>query len=147
MTFSEESLSKLRECHEDLQKIHALAITRSDVDYKIIEGYRSPARQQSLYLQGKTKIDGVTRKGKHNYNPSMATDIIVWHPDKAVREKIMYNPNYLSYIAGVMDSCAKELKERGEITHDLRWGGNWDDDGEIITDQAFDDLVHFELCD
>jgi len=27
---------------------------------------------------------------------------------------------------------------------DLRWGGNWDMDGEPITDQDFQDLVHFE---
>jgi peptidoglycan L-alanyl-D-glutamate endopeptidase CwlK len=27
----------------------------------------------------------------------------------------------------------------------LRWGGNWDGDAEIITDQRFNDLVHWEL--
>jgi hypothetical protein len=27
----------------------------------------------------------------------------------------------------------------------IRWGGNWDMDGEPITDQDFQDLVHFEL--
>lgn len=28
---------------------------------------------------------------------------------------------------------------------DIRWGGNWDMDGEPVTDQNFQDLVHFEL--
>lgn len=28
----------------------------------------------------------------------------------------------------------------------LRWGGDWDGD-QTFTDQAFDDLVHFELLD
>jgi peptidoglycan L-alanyl-D-glutamate endopeptidase CwlK len=29
----------------------------------------------------------------------------------------------------------------------LRWGGNWDRDGEPVTDQDFQDLVHFELAE
>jgi len=26
----------------------------------------------------------------------------------------------------------------------IRWGGNWDMDGEPVTDQEFQDLVHYE---
>ena len=33
----------------------------------------------------------------------------------------------------------------GKITHRLRWGFNWDMDGEIGTDQRFQDMPHFEL--
>jgi hypothetical protein len=29
----------------------------------------------------------------------------------------------------------------------VRWGGNWDRDNEVVTDQKFDDLVHFEITD
>jgi hypothetical protein len=37
------------------------------------------------------------------------------------------------------------LLNQGRITHELVSGLNWDSDGEIITDQKFQDLVHFEL--
>ena len=31
-----------------------------------------------------------------------------------------------------------------KITHKIRWGGDWDSDGEI-KDNNFDDLVHIEI--
>jgi hypothetical protein len=37
------------------------------------------------------------------------------------------------------------LYEQEKITSKLKWGANWDMDGEIITDQGFMDLPHFEL--
>jgi len=44
------------------------------------------------------------------------------------------------YVLGV----ASELFKRGEITHRLRWGGDWDGDTDV-SDQQFNDLPHFEL--
>lgn len=131
--------------HPDLQKVFSLAVERSSIDFGISEGYRSIARQGLLFLQGKTKIDGISKKGKHNFNPSLAGDIFAYHPDYPTRKKISYDVAHLSYIAGVIESCAKELYEMGEISHIIRWGGNWDNDGVILYDQNFDDLPHHEL--
>jgi len=39
---------------------------------------------------------------------------------------------------------AARLKAEGRMTHDLRWGGDWDRDTQV-DDNNFDDLVHFEL--
>lgn len=143
--FGTSSLDKLSTCHLDLVKIHELAIQRSRVDYGISEGERPAERQLSLYKQGKSQIDGIKKKGKHNYKPSLATDFYAYHPDLATRRKIAYDKCTLSYIAGVLVSCAEELYQAGEIAHKLRWGGNWDKDGVIIIDQSFDDLCHVEL--
>ena len=46
-----------------------------------------------------------------------------------------------AYLMGV----ASVLYEKGLISHLLRWGGNWDNDGVILLDQNFDDLPHTEL--
>lgn len=143
--FGKNSKEKLETCHEDLQKIMNLAISRSKVDFGISEGHRSIERQQELFKKGLTKIDGVTKKGKHNYNPSLAADIFGYHPDAAIRRKIMYDQNTLSYVAGVVDACALELLAKGETSHVIRWGGNWDSDGVIAIDQSFFDFPHFEL--
>ena len=43
------------------------------------------------------------------------------------------------------DEGEKILKEEGIISHDIRWGFNWDRDGIIISDQNFQDGPHFEL--
>ena len=143
--YGKNSLSQISTCHMDLSKILMLAITRSTVDFGVSEGHRKPERQKMLFDRGLSQIDGIKRKGKHNYLPSLAADIYIFHPDKDTRRKLAYDKAHLCYVAGVITSCAKELLDRGEITHALRWGGNWDSDGIIIADQNFIDLPHFEL--
>lgn len=138
-------MSKVKTCHTDLQKILILAISRSNIDFGVTEGHRSIERQKQLYDEGKSKIDGINKKGKHNYNPSLAADIYTYHPDLNTRRKLAYDKSHLSYVAGLIDSCALELYEKGEIEHIVRWGANWDSDGIIDYDQSFDDFPHFEL--
>lgn len=139
------SLKKLESVHHDLVKIIKLAITRTPVDFGISEGHRTLERQKELYDQGKSKIDGINKKGKHNYSPSLAIDLYAYHPDIEVRKKLAYDVPTLCIIAGVIISCADELKAKGDIKHSIRWGGNWDNDGVVLYDQSFDDLPHFEL--
>jgi peptidoglycan L-alanyl-D-glutamate endopeptidase CwlK len=134
------SLKKLESVHHDLVKIIKLAITRTPVDFGISEGHRTLERQKELYDQGKSKIDGINKKGKHNYSPSLAIDLYAYHPDIEVRKKLAYDVPTLCIIAGVIISCADELKAKGDIKHSIRWGGNWDNDGVILYDQSFDDL-------
>lgn len=144
-SFGKNSKSKLETCHKDLQKIFNLAISRSNIDFGISEGHRSIKRQKQLFDEGKSKIDGINKKGKHNYTPSEATDYYIYHPDLETRRKLAYDKVSLSYVAGVLDSCSKELYEKGETSHLLRWGANWDGDGVIDLDQSFDDYPHVEL--
>lgn len=143
--FGKRSQDNLNTCHPDLQKVMNLAIQRSRVDFGISEGHRPVARQKQLFQEGKSKIDGVKKKGKHNYDPSEACDIYAYHPDLATRRKIAYDKGTLCYIGGVVVSCAQELYDKGEISHLIRWGGNWDRNGVILLDQSFDDLPHFEI--
>jgi peptidoglycan L-alanyl-D-glutamate endopeptidase CwlK len=139
------SRMKLDTCHKDLQLIIETAIARSKVDFGVSEGHRSLARQKQLFDEGKSKVDGVIKKGMHNYNPSMAVDLFAYHPDLETRRKLAYDKAHLSYIAGIIDSVADELYAKGDISHLIRWGANWDSDGIIDYDQAFDDFPHFEL--
>lgn len=139
------SKRKLDTCHVDLQKIFTMAISISKVDFGISEGHRSLDRQYELFIQGKSKIDGITKKGKHNYEPSLATDFFTYHPNREIRRKLAYDEVHLAYIAGLLDACAEVLYDKGEISHKLRWGANWDSDGIIDLDQSFDDYPHVEL--
>lgn len=145
--FGKSSKTKLETCHEDLQTVLQLAISRSRIDFGISEGHRSLERQKQLFDEGRSKIDGIEKKGKHNYDPSLAADIYIYHADPDTRSKLLYDKASLSYIAGVVISCAGELLEKREINHNIRWGGNWDKDGVILQDQSFDDLPHFELTE
>jgi len=135
----------LETCHEDIIEIMNLAISRSNVDFGISEGYRSLERQRVLYEQGRSKVDGDVFKGKHNSTPSMAVDIFVYHQDVSLRRKMCYDRVHLSYVAGIVLSCSRELLFNGGISNNIRWGGNWDGDGVIGLDQSFDDFPHFEI--
>lgn len=130
------SKERLSTCDRRLQEIIYLAIKRSPIDFGVAEGHRSTTRQKSLYDQGKSKIDGIKRKGKHNFNPSQAVDLYAW-----VNGKASWDASSLILIAGVVYAAASELG------YTIRWGGNWDQDGEIITDQRFQDFPHFEIIE
>lgn len=139
--FSRTSERRLSSCEDNLIRVFNLAIKRTDVDFGIACGYRSVKEQQQLYAQGRTEpgsivtyVDGVSKKSKHNYTPSQAVDVFAW-----VNNTASWDKEHLIYIAGVVMCCAKELGVK------LRWGGNWDCDGEIISDQRFQDLPHYEL--
>ena len=56
------------------------------------------------------------------------------------------------YFAGFVLATAKVLKDLGEITHDIRWGGSWRDFKKGKIDFSYnkrkdvlDDKPHFEL--
>ena len=140
--FRKRSLDQLATCHEDLQAILKESLNRSYVDFGVSEGYRSLDRQLDLYREGKTKVDGISEKSKHNTKPSLAADIFIYVRSN---KQLAYDYNHLCYVAGVIQSTAIELFNKGIIKHKIRWGGNWDSDGIIINDQSFQDLPHFEL--
>jgi hypothetical protein len=107
-------------------------------DCTIVEGHRSVVRQQQLYAQGRTvpgaivtHIDGVQRKGQHNYLPSRAVDAVPYPIDWGDTQRMHYFAGFVVGMAASMD-----------IT--LRWGGDWDRDTETA-DERFRDLPHFEV--
>jgi len=116
------------------------AIKITNIDFGIAEGHRSIVLQQKYYKQGKSKIDGINKMGKHNYNPSLAVDIYAYVNGKAIWDK-----EHLSYLSGIIHAVTELLYKEGKITHKIRWGGNWDMDGTILLDQSFDDRPHYEL--
>jgi peptidoglycan L-alanyl-D-glutamate endopeptidase CwlK len=140
--FSKKSLLILSSCHADIIKIMVESIKLSRIDFCIIEGKRSIEKQQKYFAEGKSKIDGVTARSKHQGYP---TDDDVSFAVDICAVKNSYDVKALCFLADVIILTAKKLYADKIITHELRWGGNWDGDGEIMTDQTFIDLPHFEL--
>lgn len=151
------SREKIGSLHQDLQQILHKALPTSPVDFGIGQGARTFQEQLDLYLQGRetpgrivTKLDprnsNHLARAKHviyeGREKSEAFDIYAWVPG---RSDLSYDKYLLTLIAGHIMGTAKELLLDDTIAHYLRWGGNWDNNGEIITDQEFDDLPHFEL--
>jgi len=106
-------------------------ILASVCDIALTTGHRDEATQNALYPVY-TKVRWPN--GKHNSFPSTAVDLQPYpypHDDCELRQQ-------LSYIAG----RAIEYAKHRDI--DLRWGGDWDQNGDIV-DNNFDDLFHFEV--
>ena len=104
------------------------------MDFSVIEGYRPEQLQNQYYFEGKSRVK--FPNGKHNQQPSKAVDIAPF-----VNGKVSWNKLHCCVLAGIILATGATLGTK------LRWGGNWDMDLEPITDQEFQDLLHFEEVD
>ena len=95
------------------------------MDVTIIEGLRTEARQAELVAQGKSK----TKYSKHL--EGKAVDLAPYPIDWEDRERF-------HYMGGMVRGIGQQMGVN------IRWGGDWDSDGEI-KDNSFDDLVHVEI--
>ena len=105
-----------------LESIVNLAMFRGRVDFTITEGLRTQERQEKLYKEGKSQLDGVNKKSKHQIG--MAIDFIPypfrgWDDIKAFQK------------VGI------ELKECAKILgYHATYGGDW---------VSFKDYPHFQI--
>ena len=125
--FSKVSLQRLETCHADLQKICKEVIKYYDIS--ILYGHRNRTDQDQAFEDGASKLK--YPKSKHNQMPSLAVDIAPY-PIAWEKEKSFY------YLAGMIKAEAEKLGVK------IRWGGDWDGDGDL-SDQTFFDLVHYEI--
>ena len=105
--------------------VHILNKLVKIMDVTIIEGVRSQERQDELVKKGASK----TKFSKHI--DGRAVDVAPYPIDWEDRERF-------HYMGGMLKGIAHEMDVK------IRWGGDWDNDGEI-KDNNFDDLVHVEL--
>jgi len=97
------------------------------MDVTIIEGIRTEERQKELLEKGATKV----KYSKHM--EGKAVDVAPYPIDWNDRERF-------HYMGGMLRGIGQSMGIK------VRWGGDWDSDGEI-KDNNFDDLVHVELRD
>ena len=123
--FGRKSKQRLKGVNPDL--INVLNQLIKIMDVTIIEGLRTEKRQNELLAQGKSK----TKYSKHLLGK--AVDLAPYPIDWNDRDRF-------HYMGGMLRGIANQLNVR------VRWGGDWDSDGET-KDNGFDDLVHIELLD
>lgn len=144
-SFGKNSQLRLSTCHEDIVKICNEVI--KVFDFSVLEALRTDQQQMIYFSEGKSKLDGVTKKSKHQDNgsgKSMAIDIMPYARGTNAFSGKEKDLRRFYFLAGLMKMAAVELKKEGKITHDIRWGGDWNSNN-LFDDQSFDDLPHFEL--
>lgn len=134
--FGKNSEAKMETIDPRLVRVLRRALGYNVIDFSVTEGARSKAEQNRLYEIGRSKL--MWPYSKHNVtekNPkSEATDLMPW-----VNGASSDHVAHCCLLAGLMFAAAAEEGVP------IRWGGNWDRDGEPVTDQSFNDLVHYEL--
>jgi len=131
--FGKRSEANLSTVSPALQNLMRQALALGLMDFSITEGFRPRFKQDEYFAAGKSKVRWPG--SKHNTSPyAEAVDAVPY-----VRGKLSYNYYHCCFLAGVIQSLAKKFSVP------VRWGGNWDMDTEPVTDQNFQDLVHYEL--
>tara|TARA_R100001594_G_scaffold140093_1_gene185020 strand:+ start:756 stop:1133 length:378 start_codon:yes stop_codon:yes gene_type:complete len=117
--------SKQRLKGVDTKLVNVLNELVKIMDVTIIEGKRTQERQDELVAKGASK----TKYSKHI--EGKAVDLAPYPIDWEDRERF-------HYMGGMVRGIGQQLNVN------IRWGGDWDSDGEI-KDNNFDDLVHVEI--
>ncbi len=116
---AKRSQRRLEGVHPDLCKVVGRAIEITDVDFAVIEGLRSIARQRQLVKQGASR----TLRSRHL--TGHAVDLAPW-----VGGRIRWDCPLFYPLANAMKAAAKETGVK------IRWGGDW---------RRFRDGPHFQL--
>jgi peptidoglycan L-alanyl-D-glutamate endopeptidase CwlK len=126
-TLTDRDLERLNTCHPKLAALF-MSIAKH-YPLVVLEGHRGEKEQNAAFSAGKSQLPWP--RGKHNAMPSLAVDVaplpIHWN-----------NREAFSHFAGFVQGFAECFWTK------IRWGGDWDGDRNL-TNNSFDDLVHFEL--
>lgn len=128
-TFSSRSKANLMSCHQRLQDLFNEVL--KTYNCTVLEGHRSKDRQDNAYKSGLSKLKFPA--SKHNRYPSHAIDVIPYPIDFSDVKRIYEFGKFV-------------IETSKKMGIKIRWGGDWDGDGDT-NDQKFNDLVHFELIE
>lgn len=116
--YSERSMDNLVETRPELQQVSHCALSRSSVDFVVIDGGRTEQEHKKNVENGKSWV----RRSRHQ--DGLAIDYAA-----LVNGTITYQPEYYYQIAGAFYRCSDDLGIP------ITWGGEW----------KAQDLMHIEL--
>ena len=119
ITLGQRSLSRLEGVHPDLVRVVKKAAAMSSLDFTVLEGLRTVARQKQLYDQGATK----TMNSRHI--TGHAVDLA-----PMIGGTIRWDWPLYDQLADVVKAAAKAENVP------IQWGGDW---------RTFKDGPHWEL--
>ncbi|KRA63139.1 MULTISPECIES: M15 family metallopeptidase [Rhizobium/Agrobacterium group] len=125
--FGAASMKNLEKCHASLKLIATEAI--KEIDFRVLDSTRGRDAQNRAFQTGKSKAK--FGQSAHNYVPAIAFDLFPFPYDWNDRKAFTKLATIIMRIA----------KEKGIP---LRWGGDWNMDGDKTTSDAWD-MPHFEL--
>ena len=131
-----KSSHELTTIHTDLYMVLNKALQIGIIDMTVLQGRRGRQEQDHYCANGRSEVWWPDSKHNVLHEDDLSDAVDVAPHIKGIG--VSYDKHHCCVMAGVILTCAKLLKIP------IRWGGNWDMDREPITDQDFQDLVHFE---
>ncbi|MFL7024148.1 M15 family metallopeptidase [Enterovibrio norvegicus] len=121
---SSRSKKRMGGVHADLVKVVERAIELTQFDFGITSGMRTAAEQNALFKDGKSQLDGYSRKSRHQ--SGHAIDFVVYDENG----KVTWGWSYYLQVSYAFKQAALELGVK------IKWGGDW---------VSFKDGPHIEL--
>lgn len=150
--FSRRSLAELQTCDVRLQTVARVAV-QGPFDFGILQGHRALAQHEANVAAGVSRAV----MSKHCSTPALAFDfapyvkgigLLTGHPAQieSLCERFHIKPAEAdAYIREQYTLVAGVILGVGVAQGiALRWGGDWDRDGDTL-DNRFDDLGHIEI--
>lgn len=140
------SIDKLKRLDPRLCEVMMRVSTRSPFLWRVVQTDRTIAQQREYFRVGASKVnpdayatpEALYKAAKHVVGPGMPYSRAV---DIAIVGKDPYHVPSLAFLAGLVWSVSEEL------CIPVRWGGDFDQDGQLLEPGSFIDLPHFELAD
>jgi len=123
--FGTKSKSRLETCHEELQRLFNEVIKYKDCS--ILEGVRGDKRQAELFKEGRSQLDGITKKSNHQVTKDRPKSLAV---------DVMPYPIDWNDLKGHAEFAAFVFEKAVQLDIKIKWGGNW---------KSFKDNPHWEL--
>ena len=134
-SFGERSLKNLESCHLDLQDLLNEAIKH--IDFSVIEGHRTTEQQKRYYAEGRSTLDGIIKKSKHQSFPSEAVDVLPY-PSELHGVNVWDDKIRFALFIGTLKGIALQMGIN------LRLGMDWNNDTSTH-DHKLVDYPHLEL--
>ena len=136
--FGKRSLDNLAGVNPKLIDVVHAVMELQIMDFSVVEGLRTKERQKELFDARKSR----TMNSKHlkqSDGYGHAVDLYPYPIDmRRVNTGNAKEIIRFGVLAGLMLKCAQES------CVNVRWGGDWDKDGETL-DHSFFDAPHFEI--
>lgn len=127
--FSRRSASRLYTCCEEIQVICFRLI--KNFDFTVLCGHRGEEEQNKVYDEKKSQLK--FPESKHNKTPSLAIDLCPYPIDWEDTDRFIFLGGHMIAIAN-------------ENNINLRWGGNWKMDNDLINN-GWNDYPHYEILE
>lgn len=133
--FSKKSLLKMQGLKAELVYLLSYSITTSPIDFSVIEGKRSTERQQQLFKDGKSQLDGINERSNHQPSLDLESDELVATAFDIIPYPLLGDWDSITNKARFKKLSDHIKKCAEEVDTPIIWGGDW---------ETLVDMPHYE---